>query len=591
MRNYDVIVVGSGAAGFSTADWLHTFGIKNICIVTEGINSGTSRNTGSDKQTYYKLDLCSYGGDSVIKMAQDLFLGGSMNGSDALTQAANSTRCFMRLAELGVPFPTDGYGRYAGYRTDHDNTMRATSAGPLTSKYMTEALQKKVIENGTEILDGHRVVKLIVQNDRCFGVVCHTADGFKKIYAKAVILCTGAPAAIYSRSVYPESQHGATGLAIEAGAELQNFQEWQYGIASLRPRWNLSGSYQQVVPKYFSLSECGEKKEFLAESGNIHETYSKVFLKGYQWPFDSKKINGSSEIDLMIFRELEKGNRVFIDYTENPTGFDFLKLSEEAREYLQNADCLAETPFERLKKLNPKAVELYRSHGIDLGSQPLEIGICAQHNNGGIRTDTNSESSVRNLFAVGEAAGKFGVCRPGGSALNDTQVGGLRAAQYLAKVIDDIDFEEVEAELLPSPKISAEPNFEEIKKELTLKMTDRAGIFRDSEKIAELIAELEGLLDGFFEKVTVSDASLAGELYSFRLTALSMLSLCRTELDSIEKCGSRGGCLCYKNGKLLPENEEYRKYITVTCGDTVKYVSADEIPNEKIVFEKLLRQA
>ena len=170
MRNYDVIVVGSGAAGFSTADWLHTFGIENICIVTEGINSGTSRNTGSDKQTYYKLDLCSDGGDSVMKMAQDLFSGGSMNGSDALTEAANSTRCFMRLAELGVPFPTDGYGRYAGYRTDHDNTMRATSAGPLTSKYMTEALQKKVVENGTEILDGFQAVKLIVNNNKCGGM-------------------------------------------------------------------------------------------------------------------------------------------------------------------------------------------------------------------------------------------------------------------------------------------------------------------------------------------------------------------------------------------------------------------------------------
>ena len=51
----------------------------------------------------------------------------------------------MRLVELGVPFPTNEYGEYAGYKTDHDNTLRATSVGPLTSKVMTEKLEKVVI--------------------------------------------------------------------------------------------------------------------------------------------------------------------------------------------------------------------------------------------------------------------------------------------------------------------------------------------------------------------------------------------------------------------------------------------------------------
>lgn len=305
-RCFDVIVVGSGAAGFSTADWLYSFGIENICIVTEGINSGTSRNTGSDKQTYYKLDMCSDTGDSVSKMANDMCAGGSMNGSDAFIEAVNSARCFMRLVELGVPFPVDSYGRFVGYRTDHDNTCRATSAGPLTSKYMTEKLQGKVEKNGTLILDGYQVIKLIIHNNKCSGVICLTKNGFEVIYAKAVILCTGAPAAMYSYSVYPESQSGATGLAIEAGAELSNFQEWQYGIASVKFRWNLSGSYQQVIPRYYSISEDGKENEFLVQNGKYNEVYSKVFLKGYQWPFDSAKIKGSSEIDILVFKEHAK---------------------------------------------------------------------------------------------------------------------------------------------------------------------------------------------------------------------------------------------------------------------------------------------
>jgi len=590
MRSYDVIIVGSGAAGFSTADWLYQFGIKNICVVTENINYGTSRNAGSDKQTYYKLDMCSKNGDSVIKMAQDFYSGGSMNGSDALIEAANSARCFMRLAELGIPFPSDKFGRYAGYRTDHDNTMRATSAGPLTSKFMTEKLEKKVYDNGTEILDGYSVISLIAENNKCRGVIC-THNGVNEIiYSKAVILCTGAPAAIYNRSVYPENQCGATGLAIEIGAELANFQEWQYGIASVKFRWNLSGSYQQVIPRYYSVSPDGNEKEFLIDNGqNVNDIYSEVFLKGYQWPFDFAKTKGSSQIDILVFRELEKGNRVYIDYTRNPSGFDFEKLDDEAKNYLLNAECIGDTPIQRLMLLNPKAVQLYLDHGIDLTREPLEISISAQHNNGGIRTDINSESSVKNLFVVGEAAGKFGVYRPGGSALNDTQVGGLRAAMHLSEKLKDISLEYTDALIPKMPVFSENSTLKKYRYEFSKKMSDCAGVSRNYEKIRELIFELEDLYNNFYDRVTIENENSVAEYYCFRHTVLSMLSLCGTIVSSIENIGSRGGCICIMNGEIVSENTEYRKFITVTRGNDVTYVPTDSIPDEEFVFEKLLK--
>jgi succinate dehydrogenase/fumarate reductase flavoprotein subunit len=62
----------------------------------------------------------------------------------------------------------------------------------------------------------------------------------------------------------------------------------------------------------------------------------------------------------------------------------------------------------------------------------LEIAVCAQHNNGGLLGNIWSESNVRHLFPVREANGVFGVYRPGGSALNSTQVSSLRAAQFIA---------------------------------------------------------------------------------------------------------------------------------------------------------------
>jgi pyruvate/2-oxoglutarate dehydrogenase complex dihydrolipoamide dehydrogenase (E3) component len=55
---YHTLIIGSGCAGYNAADRLYDLGITDIAIITEGRFMGTSRNTGSDKQTYYKLSLC-----------------------------------------------------------------------------------------------------------------------------------------------------------------------------------------------------------------------------------------------------------------------------------------------------------------------------------------------------------------------------------------------------------------------------------------------------------------------------------------------------------------------------------------------------
>lgn len=587
---YNVIVVGSGAAGFSTADWLFRFGVEDVCVVTEDVLCGTSRNAGSDKQTYYKLDLSGAAEDSVLKMAEDLYAGGAMDGTDALLEAANSPRCFMRLVEAGVPFPEDSFGRFAGYRTDHDKSFRATSAGPLTSRYMTEKLQEKVERNGTPILDGCQVVRLISDGSSCGGVICLTKDGLRVLRAGAVILCTGAPAGIYSRSVYPEGQRGATGLAIEAGAALNNFQEWQYGIASVKFRWNLSGSYQQVIPRYISVTPSGEEREFLTDAPDLSAIYSLVFLKGYQWPFDSAKLGGSSDIDMRVFAELKKGNRVFLDYTRDPEGFDFEKLSGEAKQYLTAAGVSGDTPAKRLQSLNPKALALYASHGIDLFREPLEISLCAQHNNGGLLTDGHSETTVKGLFAVGEAAGKFGVYRPGGSALNDTQVGGLLAAKYIASPAFSPCGEDLQAELPALPRLSETPTLSFYKKKLTGRMSDCAGLFREEKELPALIAELRAVRDDYDTLITVPDHSEDGEYYSFRQTLSAMLALCETELASLKTVGTRGGSVCFSDGSVIPGRRETAGQRCITpAGGTPRFETCAAVPQELPVFEKLLK--
>lgn len=439
----NTLVIGTGCAGFNAADWLHTLGVTDIAIVTEGVNLGTSRNTGSDKQTYYKLSLSSSEEDSVADMAKSLYGGKGVNGEHALIEAACSAKSFIKLANLGVPFPTNIYGEYVGYMTDHDIHKRATSAGPLTSKYMTEALEKSVNAKGIEIIDNTTVVKLLVKEGIIIGAIgldknsAYTDSfGLVVFVCENVIMATGGPAGIYLNSVYPKCHSGMSGLAIEAGAKTANMQEWQYGLASIDFRWNVSGTYQQVIPKYISVDENGNEREFLNDYfKNSIDALNWVFMKGYQWPFDTAKVKGSSIIDLIIFNEtVNKGNKVYMDFRSEPSalknGFD--GLSEEAYTYLKNSDALIELPIKRLEKMNKKAIDLYMNNGINLYEEPLRVAVCAQHNNGGIDVDLNWETNVKGLYVAGEAAGTFGVYRPGGSALNSTQVGSMRAAEGIA---------------------------------------------------------------------------------------------------------------------------------------------------------------
>ena len=58
------LVIGSGAAGLNAAVQVRQNDIEDVLIVSEGLQMGTSINTGSDKQTYYKLGLCGSEPDS-----------------------------------------------------------------------------------------------------------------------------------------------------------------------------------------------------------------------------------------------------------------------------------------------------------------------------------------------------------------------------------------------------------------------------------------------------------------------------------------------------------------------------------------------
>ena len=615
MRQYefDAVVIGSGCAGYNCADWLYDLGCRNIALLTEGKNMGTSRNTGSDKQTYYKLSLAGEEGDSVRLMAKTLFDGGAMDGDVALAEAANSTRCFMKLANLGVMFPTNEYGEFVGYRTDHDPYRRATSIGPYTSKKMTEVLEESVNKKGIKVLDNLQVIKILTDDGKVTGALAIDLSREEKTEFVAfkvphVILATGGPASVYSDSVYPVQHTGSSSLALDAGAEFGNLSEWQYGLASTDFRWNVSGTYQQVLPRYISVDKNGKEYEFLpGYFDSPSQALENVFLKGYEWPFDVRKIHGSSYIDLLVYREnVILGREVYMDFTREPSGIgdDFEGIGEVAYNYLKNSDALLPLPIKRLEKMNPGAISLYAEHGIDLFKEPLKIAVCAQHNNGGIRIDSNWQTNIKGLYAIGEAAGSLGIFRPGGSALNSCQVGGLRAAQHIVYESDNKvsrHYERILSDALRETRSLIDATSGEkstlarTREKYQKRMSRDFAFLRDISSMTGAAEEISRDLNGFIYDNKWKDICEIPMLFK-NLDIIRMQEIIsKVILETAKSFGSRGSAFVLDGGSFmdrspLPEEVSGREKIIVARGQNGKTnicsVPIRPIPDAELWFEK-----
>ncbi|MFZ0280249.1 MAG: FAD-binding protein [Bacteroidales bacterium] len=578
----NTLVIGSGAASLNAAVSLSDMGQEDIMIATTKWGAGTSNNAGSDKQTYYKLSLCGEEPDSVRIMARDLFNGKCMHGDIALCEAQGSVQTFMRLVALGVPFPHDKFGAWAGYKTDNDPRARATSAGPRTSGMMFRVLSREVKRLKIKILDKHNVIALLTDKTRARvtgAIALNTKEkdprkAFVLVNAVNIVLGTGGPGDLYSASVYPLSQKGSTGMAFRAGATGQNLTESQFGISSLKFRWNLSGSYQQVIPRYYSCDKNGNgEREFLNDYFTDYKSLTRaIFLKGYQWPFDPVKITGqgSSLIDLLVFREKEeKRRKVFIDFTRNVSlngedSFSGLDLDGEVYGYLSRSGALLATPFERLRAMNPPAIELYREHGIDLATEPVEIGICAQHNNGGLKGNIWWESDLKHLFPVGEVNGSHGVSRPGGAALNSGQVGSFRAARFISRKYSDPP--PVKKKFLASALEETSNVFQlaegflsrgrseknnKIIREIRERMSANAGIIRSMDRVSRALEEAHSLLNSFPDlggATSVLDLAVCFRIYDNCLAHTAYLEAIKTY---IEKGGRSRGSYLVADGEIF----------------------------------------
>ncbi|OGO45492.1 MAG: hypothetical protein A2Z05_09040 [Chloroflexi bacterium RBG_16_60_22] len=266
-------------------------------------------------------------------------------------------------------------------------------------------LATEIRRSGVTVLNRTMIVSLLVRNGECLGAVgIDESNGETlRIRAGATVIGTGGDANLFLHNLNPPDNTGdGYVLGYEAGAELMNLEFKQIFLGTIHPTRNM---LTQGLPPHVRLTN-GRGKEFLhnylPEGAYPEECLAQ--RNGHN-PFSTRD-NLSRYVDIAMIREVQVG-----------------RATEHQGIYLDRTD-------PQITPMTGPRNEFWLYRGIDF-SRPVEIGVCHHCSLGGLRIDTNAETSVKRLYAAGEAAaGPHGADRMGGHMLLASQVFGARAGKH-----------------------------------------------------------------------------------------------------------------------------------------------------------------
>lgn len=286
-------------------------------------------------------------------------------------------------------------------------TMEANPQAGGTNSIV--ATQKAVIEaTDTRVLEHANIIDVIVESGHCIGALGIDDHGEPLLIAAgAVILAAGGVGQLFRYSFNPPGNTGdAYAIALRAGADLFNMEFMQQGLATTWPTQAMVMLYDMERP-YRLLNAEGKAflGGYLPEGVSLEEVSRQ---KASHWPVSCR--DHALHIDRAIKAEViagrgTKNDAVLLDLSTARRGFEpdlFIKF--------------------------------LRTKGLDVQQDLLQVQIHHHTSNGGIRIDENAHSSIKGLFAAGEAAGWQGADRLGGTMLGGSQVFGWRAGAHAAKV-------------------------------------------------------------------------------------------------------------------------------------------------------------
>ncbi|MFC4356366.1 L-aspartate oxidase [Halobium salinum] len=550
-----VLVVGAGAAGARAAIALRQNGVEPLVIGKR--DHGDAHTTWAAGGVNAALGTHDPEDDWTIHAADTFDEGHFVNDPTAVELVAREMPDRIReLADWGMPFDRTPEGdidqRYFGAQS----YRRTCFVGDRTGEAMLDTLVAKAQELEIPYRDNVMVTRLLSDGERVHGAVAYDMEdgGFVLFRADAVVLAAGGFSAVYDRHSSRDEENNGDGpaLAYEAGATLMDTEFVQFHPTGMvqDPDWEDDWGGRLVT------------EAVRGEGGRLFNADGERFMEKYS-P-EQMELDARDVVARAIAREVREGRG-----TEN--GGVFLDISHREREFVER----------RL----PRMYERFKSLGIDLAEEPVEVAPTAHYTMGGVDVDFRTgETGVAGLYAVGETvAGVHGANRLGGNSLAETVAIGKLVGDHVAGAVASMGEgeshdEEGHGALPDGLRALAERGFraladleasdgdvapEELHAELGRLMDDCAGILRDEARLHEGLDRLRELRD------RTGDLQVDGDRTSLDFEYAVDLAFSFTMAEAILRGAlvreeSRGA---HFRSDFPERSESWRKNVLVRRGD------------------------
>ena len=369
----DVLIIGAGLAGLRAAyeaakmDCSVTIASKGPRCTSEvsGFNAPMAKN---DSAALFFTDI-QQSGCTINNPELGKTLASSMIGEVNM------------LEQMGVSFQKDLKDQYDLLRPLGCSVPRlvhvGTETGALAEHCMLKALQDYPVKWEEPVT----IISLLEENGTVFGAIgYHSNSESLTVYeAKAVIIASGGCSGMFTMSTYPPSICGdSSALALGVGAKLIDMEFVDVEPCCL------------VEPT--ALRGHGISSTMLFCGGVLRNVHGEDIIKKH---FHNLSEVNKSRLAKAMYQEIQEGNG-------SPHGGIFYDLRQIPREILTQHE---------------SSLQLLNDNGIDLGKMVIEVAPARHTALGGILIDKKGASSIRGLFAAGEAVGGLhGANRIGGNA-------------------------------------------------------------------------------------------------------------------------------------------------------------------------------
>ncbi len=370
----DFLIIGSGIAGLSLALRLSKFG--KVIIITKKKKAESNTN-------YAQGGIASVLGSDdnfELHIKDTIECGGGLCNIDAVRKiVTDGPGIIYDLLEQGVRFSKDSKGRLKLGKEGGHSRSRIVHAKDLTGKEIERALLYGISKNrnikifeyffSIDLLTDKNIQNKIKKKEKsCYGIYALNVKTNKvvKIISRKTIIATGGLGQVYLHTTNPAIATGdGFAMGYRAGCELANMEFVQFHPTSLYE------SEINIDSQVFLISEAVRGAGAVLRLKN-----GKEFMHKY----DSRKSLAPRDV---VARAIDS------------------ELKKSGDQYV-HLDC---TPIG--KKVKYEFPHIYKNcleRGIDITKDMIPVVPAAHYACGGIKTDLEGKTNIKNLFACGEVA-------------------------------------------------------------------------------------------------------------------------------------------------------------------------------------------